>query len=71
MVAGLVNFTCEFWELFETTTCIIIVFSLLYSEQTKKGLIGESCSIHKRRESCLCSFNQETCGEKISLETEA
>jgi hypothetical protein len=63
-VAILVNYTYEFWELFETTTYIMIVFSLLYSEQ-RRG----SCGIHERHESCVCSFNQETCGEKTSSET--
>jgi len=40
--AILVNYTYEFWELFETTTYIMIEFSLLYGEQMEKGLIGGS-----------------------------
>jgi hypothetical protein len=59
----------EFWEIFETTTYIMIVFSLLYGEETKKGLIGGSYSIHERHESCVCNFNQKTRGEKTSSET--
>ena len=53
-VAIPVNYTNEFWEHFETMTYI---------------MIGGSYSIHERHESCVCSFNQETCGEKISSET--
>jgi hypothetical protein len=68
-VAIFVNYTYQSWELFETTTYIMIVFSLLYGEQTKKGLIGGSYSIRERHESCVCSFNQETCGEKTGSET--